>query len=116
MSVVLTISERPPSVNAMFWNNANGRGKGRIKTSAYRSWRDAMAWEIASQKPPRFERRVSVKIELPQDTRGDADNRLKAVGDLLQQAGVVANDKLCDPVSIGRADVQQTTITITEVA
>jgi Holliday junction resolvase RusA-like endonuclease len=112
MTVTLTISELPWSVNAMYLNSAGGRGKGRIKAPGYRQWREAMGWEIRAQRPPAFDQRVSVSITLPQATRGDADNRCKAVLDLLQEAGVVTNDKLCDPVSIGRGDVFQTTIKI----
>lgn len=116
MTVVLTISELPWSVNAMYLNRAGSRGKGRIKAPGYRQWREAMGWEIRAQRPPAFDRRVSVSITLPMSTRGDADNRCKATLDLLQEAGVVTNDKLCDPISIGRADVEKTTIIISEVA
>lgn len=113
MTVVLTISELPWSVNAMYANR-KGSGRGRVKVKGYRLWREAMAWEIKVQRPPRFDRRVAVKVDLPRHTRGDAANREKAIGDLLQDAGVVTNDSLIDPLTIGRADVPCTTITISE--
>jgi len=125
MTVVLTLSAPPPSVNSMFFNTKvetiraasrlpeRRKVKGRTKTAKYRAWRTTAMWEVKLQKPPTFDARVAVKIELPMATRGDADNRIKAALDLLQQASVVVNDKLCDPVSCGRADVPVTTITIT---
>lgn len=124
MRTVLTLTVPPPSVNRMFFNTrvetisantrkpAKRRVRGRTKTQEYRAWREAMGWEVRLQKPPTFETRVSVSIALPRATLGDADNRMKACLDLLQHVGVVVNDKLCDPVSIGRADVEQTTITL----
>lgn len=110
MTVVLTLLTPPPSVNSIY---RNVPGKGRRKTKAYRKWReDAVLW-LRLQKPPAFTEQVSVSIELPLSTRGDADNRNKAALDALQEAGVVANDRLCDPVTIGRFGVSMTTITIT---
>ena len=110
MTVVLTLLTPPPSVNSIY---RNVHGKGRRKTKAYKKWReDAVVW-LRLQKPPAFTGTVSVVISLPRSTRGDADNRNKAALDALQEAGVVANDRLCDPVTIGRADVDLTTITIT---
>ena len=128
MRAVITLSVLPPSVNRMFFNTRvetssgdarkpiNRRIRGRSKTQAYRSWREAMGWEVKIQNPPTFDTRVKVSVELPMEMLGDADNRLKACLDLLQHMGVVTNDKLCDPVSIGRADVSQTTITIEDYA
>lgn len=110
MTVVLTLLTPPPSVNSIYRNVA---GKGRRKTRAYKKWReDAVLW-LRLQKPPAFAGKVAVAIELPLATRGDADNRNKAALDALQEAGVVADDSQCDPVTIGRADVQVTTIHIT---
>lgn len=110
MSCILTLLTPPPSVNEIY---RNVPGKGRVKTNAYKKWReDAVLW-LRLQKPPAFTGPVSVVIGLPRSTRGDADNRNKAALDALQEAGVVANDKQCDPVTIGRADVDLTTITIT---
>lgn len=110
MTCVLTLLTPPPSVNEIY---RNVPGKGRVKTKAYKKWReDAVLW-LRLQKPPTFTGPVSVSIALPLATRGDADNRNKAALDALQEAGVVANDRLCDPVTIGRSDVTLTTITIT---
>ena len=109
---VLTLPETPPSVNSLFANV----GRRRVKTRAYLAWRRAAEWELASQyRGQEIIGRVSVSIQLPMKTRGDADNRVKATLDALQGAGIIVNDSQCDPVSIGRAEVEQTTIHI-EVA
>ena len=110
MTCVLTLLTPPPSVNEIY---RNVPGKGRVKTKAYKGWRKDAEWQVSLQKPAHFTGPVAVSIALPMSTRGDVDNRAKATMDLLQKAGVVANDKQCDPVTIGRADVDLTTITIT---
>lgn len=109
MKVVLTLLSPPPSLNNAF---KNVRGKGRVKTRAYKDWRRDAAWRLKLQKPPHFTGLVSVTIMLPMNTRGDADNRIKAALDSLQEAGVVKNDRQCCPVLIDRGNVEVTTITI----
>lgn len=107
----LTLLAPPPSVNKLYCNVPR---VGRVKTQDYRRWAQVAHADLRRQKPPRFTGRVGVQIRLPMATRGDVDNRAKAVLDALQSAGVVVNDRQCDPVHIGRADVPLTTIVITE--
>ncbi|MFG1302690.1 RusA family crossover junction endodeoxyribonuclease [Xanthobacter autotrophicus] len=109
MKVVLTLLSPPPSLNNAF---KNVRGKGRVKTAEYKAWRKDAAWQLHLQKPPRFTGQVSVTILVPKSTRSDLDNLNKGILDALQDVGVVANDRQFDPISIGRADVELTTITI----
>ena len=117
MTIIITLSEPPWSVNSMYLNRRPGAtGRGRVKAPGYRMWREHMGWEIRGQTRAAFKGRVAVSITLPKGTRGDADNRIKSALDLLQAAGVVANDRQCDPVSCGRGDVDRTTITIVEAA
>lgn len=117
MTVIITLSEPPWSVNGMYLNRRPGAGgRGRIKAPGYRMWREHMGWEIKEQTRAQFTGRVSVSITLPNKLRGDADNRIKSTLDLLQAAGVVANDRQCDPVSCGRGNVTLTTIEIKEVS
>lgn len=40
-------------------------------------------------------------------TRGDCDNRLKAVNDLLQSMWIVVDDKLCIRASVERGDTEK---------
>lgn len=113
MSYIYTLSEAPVPVNNMYLNVP---GRGRVKTKRYKAWRMASSWELVEQRRAygvnAITERVSVTVHLPEKTRGDADGRLKATLDCLQDAGIISNDRLCDPVSIGRAEVEQTTIII----
>jgi Holliday junction resolvase RusA-like endonuclease len=122
MTYTFVLTAPPPSVNGMYANVSEkmraallvkGKGvPGRVKTKAYRSWCDAMGWELKAKRPPKITGKVSIRIDLPRGVRGDCDNRVKATLDLLQSVGIVENDRQCDPVTIGRADVAHTTITI----
>lgn len=113
MTYIYVLTDPPPPLNNMF---VNIPGKGRVKSHRYREWRRMSMWELTEQrlkhKASAITRKVAVSIHLPKATRGDVDGRVKGVLDALQDAGVIANDSQCDPVSIGRADVAKTTITI----
>lgn len=87
----ITLSSLPPSVNTMF---SNVPGKGRVKTKEYAAWRESSAWEVAAQKPRRFDCEVSISIKLvaQSNRRQDADNRLKGLGDLLVLTKVIKDD------------------------
>ena len=92
----------PPSVNQMFINN-HGAGRGRRKSREYRAWQDQAAWELKAQKVRPFENIVEVHIDLDNTRRGDADNRTKAVLDLLVGQNVLRGDskRFVRRVSIG---------------
>lgn len=109
------LSTEPPSVNAIYANKRNG---GRMKTRKYAAWRKQAEWELHLQHRPAkpITCRVAVEIKLPMRTRGDAENRSKAACDALQGALVILNDRQCDPVTIGRADVPATMIILREAA
>lgn len=107
--LTFTIPLDPPSLNNIY---INVRGRGRVKSRAYRRWRDSTVFVLRALHLPVFDARVAVEIVLPRAIRGDADNRTKACLDALQAAGIVTNDRLCDPIHIGRGDVRETTITI----
>ena len=114
-SYIYTLSSPPPSLNNIFYNLPTG---GRAKTGEYKAWRRAAAWELAAQRQALGVKGpiavpVAVEVLLPQAVRGDVDNRAKGALDALQAAGIILNDSLCDPVTIRRADVRQTTIHIT---
>ena len=78
----------PPSVNRLFFNKS---GKGRLKTTLYKAWRQEAAWLIDGQKPGRMAGPCSVTIYLP-PCRGDIDNRMKPCLDAAVEAGVLADD------------------------
>lgn len=75
----------PPSANAMYY-------RGRIKTPVYRAWQTEALWELKRQKAKPFGVPCKVSLSLPDNLRGDADNRLKCTLDTLVKAGVLKND------------------------
>lgn len=78
-----------PSVNAMF----PGRTRRR-KSQAYKAWINAAGWEIQAQRPKRLgPGRYEVRILVPDKMRGDADNRIKAVLDLLVTHSLTPDDR-----------------------
>jgi len=81
----------PPSVNGLF---ANSGKRGRVRTPAYAKWARAAHWTIISRCPqPRLvPPPYTVRISLPIVMRGDLDNRVKAVLDVLVKSGVMDDD------------------------
>lgn len=81
----------PPSVNAMFRNTK----RGRAKTPAYEAWRYQAAAAIRRQGVPHFPSHVVINMAFEIDLkRADADNRLKAMNDLLVDLGIIRDDSL----------------------
>lgn len=86
-----------------------GSGRGKRRTDDYADWLKAAGWEIAALRP-----RLAVKalpagcrwrsrIRFPLGDRADADNRIKAMHDLLVSMGIVPDDRLLDGGSYGRS-------------
>jgi Holliday junction resolvase RusA-like endonuclease len=110
MTIVLDLS-MPPSVNAI-WRSCRGRnGKPRFYLHPkYEAWKrecDGRVWTAgwpggwakAKQSLPI---RIPVIVRVVLDAkrrRGDCDNRLKVVLDLLQRSRIIANDSLVEKVS-----------------
>jgi Holliday junction resolvase RusA-like endonuclease len=71
-------------------------GRGRVKTERYIAWQNAAGWDIAKQRPKKVKGKVEVWIYLQDDDDrvSDADNRSKAVLDLLVSHKIIeADDK-----------------------
>jgi|SRR6185437_6965617 len=90
MTVAVFTIPVPPSLNNAFFNRPR---KGRTKTTEYKNWLEAAAWEIRSQRVPVIagEVKVSLLIRRPNKS-SDLDNRLKGCLDAMQKAGVIEND------------------------
>lgn len=88
-----------PSVNQMY----PGKGR-RYKSGLYRNWISTAGWHIRASRPPPL-RMVpfSVRILVPEQMRGDPDNRIKAILDLLVRNGVTPDDKYVHKVSVERS-------------
>lgn len=94
----------PVSVNQMYLNLA---GRGRVKTSAYKSWIKTadilshLQWRKAGE--PHFGAGFKVTIFLPMNMRGDVDNRIKPILDLLVRRKITVDDRKAHEVRACRA-------------
>ena len=117
MSLTFTIPS-PPSVNNLY---ANIPGKGRVKSSRYRTWRQAAGWAMRvdgnkTRSWPTIAGPVEVQF-INGNRRGDLDNGCKAVGDLLVEMGVISDDRLIEKWSISRGgEPKQAVVTVRELA
>ena len=82
------------------------KGKLRmITTKRARVWKMAAAWSLKAQKgtTPTITGPCTVSIEVFLKTHaGDADNYAKATLDALQDAGIIANDRQVQRMTIGK--------------
>lgn len=80
-----------PSVNSMYRNVV---GVGRVKTTDYRNWLKHAGTLLNISRPVPFGKmRVQLGVMIPEKTKGDLDNRIKAVQDLLVAHRVIDDDK-----------------------
>lgn len=89
----------PPSANRL-WRMA-GQGKPPFKSTEYSAWLSHAGLSVNVQKPGTVEGPYALHIAAgkPDKRRRDLDNLIKPIGDLLQAAGVVTDDCLCQRVS-----------------
>ena len=79
----------PPSTNNLFVNIPK---RGRVPSARYKAWKTAAGLTLNVQRPPAVSGSVDVSILVPQKTRGDIDNRIKAILDLLVTHRVIEDD------------------------
>lgn len=92
----------PPTVNKMWSNNYNGRGRGRYRSKGYNSWIDEASLWLKDQnclKVPFSNIYLEIFVSRP-SSRSDIDNRIKAIPDLLQKCSLIDNDVLIDKITI----------------
>lgn len=83
---------KPPSVNAA-WNNV--RGKGRVKTDAYKSWERDAGWGLRAQRPPRISGPVTIFYTFGKmRANSDLSNYIKPIEDLLVSLDVIEDDSV----------------------
>lgn len=90
----LTLSQLPPSVNAI-WRHTKG-GK-TYRTRDYMTWRNGEAWNLAAQiaGQHKFTGPVFLTIAMRRPrANSDLDNRAKGILDLLAHVQAIENDKL----------------------
>lgn len=102
-----------PTSNNLF----AGFGTRRHRTPKYEMWAKEAGWILASQRPPMFDGKVSIRLEVeePKTKRAtDLDNRTKAVLDLLVSHGVIPSDdqRYVRRIILEWADVDGVRVTI----
>ena len=82
----------PPSVNRYKRVSMNGK---LYSTKKYLEWKKAAGWELLAQRigAPRKVLAGDLFVEMVFARRGDLDNRIKPLLDLLQDVGIYANDE-----------------------
>lgn len=93
----------PPSANNMF-ATFNGR---RIPSREYKAWRasasDQVALDWRRSGSPKFERHLSLTVHLGLNYKGDIDNRLKPILDMIGKAiPDFPDDRYIDRVAVER--------------
>lgn len=80
----------PPSVNAMY----SSAGKRRVKSKVYTMWTQEAGLKLNTQHPKPIKGEVSIRIGLvaQSNRHQDADNRVKAVLDLLTTHKIIEDD------------------------
>lgn len=110
----ITLAGLPPSVNTMY----RTYGRRRYKTRAAKDYQQTtaaimrMAW---GRKPPELgDVGLEVLLETTSRRRWDIDNRLKALIDCIEDAGIVLDDRQVCSIHISRqiADSDRTTVTL----
>ena len=88
----------PVSVNQMY---RNLKGRGRVKSQRYNTWRNAVEWQVKAQQPELVEGNVEVSIfcRKPDRRRRDIDNTIKAVLDMLVNLHLIEDDSKVAKVS-----------------
>jgi Holliday junction resolvase RusA-like endonuclease len=90
----------PPSTNNLFFNVGNRRAP----SNAYVAWTKHAGHELMSQRNSsnNIVGAYELLISVSKKCRGDIDNRIKAISDLLVKHGLVQDDSLADSVKIYR--------------
>lgn len=105
MPVISLILPLPVSTNRLHV----GSGKSKRRTEDYSAWREAAGWEIAALRPRLAVRALPAgcwwrsRLRWPLNDAADADNRIKALHDLLVAMGMVPDDRRLFGGSYGRS-------------
>lgn len=98
----------PPSVNRL-WRNCSSDGAPRVYLSPkYQKWkREADALMVTQKRPEQIKGLFEAKIVVSapsRGSRGDLDNRIKAVFDWAQRSSIIKDDKNCERLTIEWGD------------
>lgn len=94
----------PPSLNNMF---TNVPGRGRVRVAAYKHWIAEAGYSILAQRPKKYTGDVTVSIVIGPRQRGDLDNRIKPVLDLLTKMKIIEDDRKVVQITAEWSDFAQ---------
>ena len=96
----------PPSVNG-YWRSYRGRQILSQKARAYR--KSAMRHVLACKANKHLTGRLAVDIALypPNRMKIDIDNRIKALLDVMEHAGVYQDDSQIDKLTVERREIEK---------
>jgi len=90
MKTVIRLQHVPPSLNNMY---INVRGKGRVKSDRYRTWQQAVGWDIKKYHNQRWSEPVFLTIAVGKIRKNaDLSNLIKPLEDLLVTHSIIADD------------------------
>ena len=81
----------PPSTNSLYRNVPK---VGRVKSGAYKAWREEAGWRLNGQRPPQLKGEVKIDFSVPRNNQRDLDNEQKAILDLLVEMRVIERDNM----------------------
>lgn len=89
-----------PSLNNAYANNPRG---GRYPTKQVSDWKRLAGWIVAFANPPTIDGPYKLTVLVPKQMRGDVDNRIKLVSDLLsKEMGVLPDDRKAEEATCRR--------------
>jgi len=107
----------PPSANSLF---RNVPGVGRVRTARYKTWAQAAGWalKLDGNKSRTWETiNGPVALTIICGARGDLDNKIKALADLLVSSAVIKDDDQVVDIRITRGgSAKEAIVTVKELA
>ena len=92
VKTIIRLAHVPPSTNTLY---ANVPGKGRVKSQRYRTWLNAVGWDIKRYTKDNWDIPVYLTICIGKLRKNaDISNRVKAVEDLLVTYGIIPGDDI----------------------
>jgi crossover junction endodeoxyribonuclease RusA len=107
----------PPSVNH-YWRSIPLRRCSRVILSREgRRYRERVCARLVNSGVPPLGGRLEVRLVLhaPSRRTSDIDNRIKAIGDALEHAGVIGNDSQIDHWDVWRGPVVKGGMAVVEI-
>lgn len=92
MKTDIRLNHVPPSTNNLYTNVPR---KGRVKTERYRTWLQAVGWDMKRYHNQRWMEPVYLTIVIGKlRANADVSNRVKAVEDLLVAHNIIPDDTI----------------------